>query len=213
MLSQNFKRLFADKDKCDVIIQLKERVLNAHKVVLMSRSTVFTAMFNNDMLEKQTGIVSISDCDSDAFQKFLEYLYSGELNDASFHNIYHLYRISDKYDVQELKSFCSEYMEKCVTEGNICDIAILADLYNEEKLFSAVQEFFNLNAHKIVKTTHWENFMKNNYPIGSRLINRLKSKSRKRLYKKCLNFFSIFFYSIFVLFFECFFLSIVNKLL
>lgn len=179
----------------------------------MARSSVFTAMFHHDMLEKQTGTVTISDCDPEAFQKFLEYLYSGELNAASFHNIYHLYKISDKYDVQDLKSFCTEYMEKCMTEDTICDIAILADMYNEAKLLRAVQTFFNKNAYKIVKNDHWENLMKNHYPLGIRLMEEMKSKSRKELYQKCLNFLCIFFYSIFVLGFECLFCIILNRFL
>lgn len=178
MLTQNFEKLFADKDSCDVILRVKEKVLKAHKTVLMARSPVFSSMFQHDMLEKQTSIVTISDCDPDSFQKFLEYLYSGELVDASFHDIHHLYRISDKYDVQDLKSFCTDYMKRCVNEDNICDIAMLADMYDGANLFSAAQDFFNRNAYKVLETAHWQNLMKHNYLLANRLMTGRRSQRR-----------------------------------
>lgn len=176
-LSENFKSLFTHKDTCDVILRVKERDFHAHKTVLMARSNVFASMFHHDSLENQTGIITIPDCDPDSFHQFLEYLYSGKLDDISFQDVLHLYSTSDKYNVQELKTFCVEYMTQNLNEDSVCDVVILSDLYEETALFSAAQDFFNKNANKIVETPHWENLMKKNYRLANRLIKDVLSKT------------------------------------
>lgn len=178
-LSENFKSLFADKGSCDVIFRVNDQEFNVHKAVLIARSTVFASMFHHDSSETQTGIITIPDCDPDAFHKFLEYLYSGKIDAITFQNVRHLYRISDKYNVQELKAFCVEYMGRYLTEDNICEVVILSDLYEEVTLFSAAQEFFNKNADKVVETIHWENLMKDNYLLTNQLIKGMISKMKK----------------------------------
>lgn len=176
MLSENFKSLSKNKDSCDVILKVKEKEFRAHKVILMARSSVFAAMFEHDTAEKQTGIIDIPDCDPDSFHEFLDYLYCGKTENISFPSSLHLYKIADKYNVQELKYFCAEYMEQNLTEENVCDAVILADLYDETKLMSAAQAFFNKSLSKIAMTIEWENFMKNNYRLANKLIIQLSKK-------------------------------------
>lgn len=142
----------------------------------MARSSVFAAMFEHDTSEKRTGIIDIPDCDPDSFHEFLDYLYCGKIENISFPSSLHLYKISDKYNVQELKSFCVEYMEQNLTKENVCDAVILADLYDETNLMSAAQVFFNKNLSQIVLTAEWENLMKNNYRLANKLIIKLSTK-------------------------------------
>lgn len=142
----------------------------------MARSLVFAAMFEHDTSEKRTGIIDIPDCDPDSFHDFLDYLYCGKLENISFPSSLHLYKISDKYNVQELKSFCVEFMEQNLTEENVCDAVILAELYDETKLMSTAQAFFNKNVSKVVVTTAWEDLIKNKYRLANKLIIEMTSK-------------------------------------
>lgn len=98
----------------------------AHKTVLMARSPVFAAMFLHETSEKQTGIVTIQDCDPESFGKFLEFLYTGKLEKLLAQEALHLYETSDKYDVRELKTFCVEYLIASLTVENWCDTLIIA---------------------------------------------------------------------------------------
>lgn len=86
----------------------------------------------------------------------------------------HLYEISDKYDVQELKTFCREYLiENLRREGDFCDAVIFADRYNESELLSGCQDIFNEYFNDIVKTTEWECLMDNNYRLASKLLKNM----------------------------------------
>lgn len=154
---------------------MKEKEFRAHKLVLVARSPVFAAMFKHETSEKRTGIIHINDCDPDSFHEFLEYLYCGKLESISFRSAYHLYQISDKYNVQGLKPFCVEYMMHCITEENLCDVVKLAELYDETMLMSAAQVFFNLNLTKVV--AEWEILMENNPQLANKLISDMSPKS------------------------------------
>lgn len=138
-LSESFKTLFADEDSCDVILRVEDKEFRAHKTVLMARSTVFAAMFQHDFLEKQTNIINIEDCDSESFGDFLNFLYFGELGDISFCNVFHLFATSNRYDVQDLKSFCVEYMLHYLTKDTAPAVMELAEMYDEQKLWHAAK--------------------------------------------------------------------------
>lgn len=173
-LSENFKNLFGLKESCDTTLDLKDVKFRAHRTVLMARSSVFSAMFQHETSEKQTGIITIPDCDPDSFRKFLKYLYCGKIKLRTYQSATRLYQISDKYDVQELKTFCREYLiENLRREGDFCDAVIFADRYNEPKLLSGCQNIFNEFFNDIVKTTEWECLMDNNYRLASKLLKNM----------------------------------------
>lgn len=170
ILSKNYKDLFISENCWDTILQVENKEFKAHRAILSARSTVFAAMFQHDTSEKQTGIVNIPDCDPDSFKTFLEYVYCGRLENISFDCALPLYAISDKYNVQELKSFCIKYLMHNITTENVCEIVILADAYDEASLFSAVQRYFNENFKKIVTTSDWENLLKKNFRLANKLL-------------------------------------------
>lgn len=169
-MSQNFKDLFGYTDTCDVTLKVKDKEYKAHRSVLIARSSVFAATFKHDTLEKQTGIINISDCDPDSFLEFLEYLYCGKLEVFSFHSALNLYYTSNKYDVEDLKIFCLEYLKQSLTVENVCEVVVFADKYEEVALFSAVQDFFNRNVGGILLTPEWEHLLKTNCRLANKLL-------------------------------------------
>lgn len=169
-LSENFKDLFGNKDTCDTTLKVKDKVYKAHRLVLIARCSVFAATFKHDTLERQTGVITIPDCDPVSFEKFLEYLYCGEVEGLSYAGALHLYHTSDKYGVQELKAFCVDYLKECLTVENMFEVIIFADKYSESALFSAVQDFFNKNVSNILVTPAWESLMKTHYHLANQLL-------------------------------------------
>lgn len=153
-----------------------DKEYQAHKAVLIARSSVFAAMFQHPMSEKQTGIINIQDCDPDSFEAFLEFLYSGKLEYLSFCSALHLYETSNKYNVEELKEFCRGYIMENLTVENACDAVILADKYDDAQLLSSAQSFFNENYNDVFQTTEWELLMKNNYRLANKLLKEMPKK-------------------------------------
>lgn len=153
-----------------------DREFKAHRAVLMARSSVFSAMFLRETLEKQTGTVNITDCDPDSFELFLEFLYSGKFETPSWSSAFSLYETSDKYNVQELKTLCSEILIENLTVEHFCDTVILADRHNDTKLLRAAQCFFTKNLSKVLVTSQWECLLKDNFSLGNKLLIGMSSK-------------------------------------
>lgn len=133
-------------------------------------------MFQHETSEKQTGIVNIPDCDPESFEQFLEFLYTGKLEEPSPYIALNLYETSEKYNVQELKTLCSEFLMETWTIEILCDAVILADKYDDAKLLSAAQCFFTKNLSNILVTPQWECFMKSNFRLANKLLITMSSK-------------------------------------
>lgn len=127
-------------------------------------------MFAHETAEKQTGIVSIPDCEPESFELFLKYIYTGKLEELSFEKAFHLYQTSEKHDVQELKAFCCKFLCDNLTAENFFGVLIIADKYSNPELRFAAQRFFRKNSSGIVSTSEWKLLSKFNGRLSNQLI-------------------------------------------
>lgn len=99
--------------------------VNAHKAIVCARSPVFAAMFANEMLESCTGCVEITDVSVETFRIFLQFLYTGSLDEGYFNE--RLKYCADKYQVTTLSDLCagllvqqdSEKFKVCVRNAQV----------------------------------------------------------------------------------------------
>jgi len=146
--------LLANNSLTDVILNIKGKELEAHKVILTTMSPVFEIMFNEGYTEHRDSYVKVEDIDSDVFEEFLRFLYSGQvehLDEMSFE----LYAAADKYDVQSLREICIEHIGKIIVVDNAVDILALADHYGDENLKLQTQKFIENNIAELVKRDAW----------------------------------------------------------
>ena len=71
---KNLKK-FQDDSSCDVKLICEREEYPCHKLLLISQSPVFRAMFAQDCIENSESSVAIQDCKSEAVQEFLFFLY------------------------------------------------------------------------------------------------------------------------------------------
>ncbi|TKY74219.1 BTB/POZ domain-containing protein [Spatholobus suberectus] len=108
----------------------------AHNNVLVSRSPVFKAMLENDMTERRSGTIKISDVSYDTLRAFVNYLYTAEacLDNQMACN---LLALGEKYQVKHLKTYCEKYLiAKMNWDKAIANYAF-AYQYNCKQLLSA----------------------------------------------------------------------------
>ncbi|XP_041347072.1 BTB/POZ domain-containing protein 6-like [Gigantopelta aegis] len=118
---------------CDVRFEVGEhkKSIEAHKLILCSRSRVFEAMLTGPMAEQ--GSIVIPEVDPDIFETFLTFLYTDDvITDGS--NVIGLLYVSKKYDVSTLEEKCLTYLETSMTSKNACFILEQAHIYDEEDL-------------------------------------------------------------------------------
>ena len=78
-LASHLNQMRHENTLCDVTIVVDRRRFHAHKVVLCAASSYFSAMFTGGFHESSQSEVTIPDGSSEAFQKLLDFAYTGGL--------------------------------------------------------------------------------------------------------------------------------------
>ena len=74
---KNLYELRQDATFCDVKLQVSEEIFLAHRIVLMSGSAYFHAMFATEMSEHHKDEVMIGGVTPSIFKALLDFIYSG----------------------------------------------------------------------------------------------------------------------------------------
>lgn len=127
----------------------------AHKAVLASRSPVFRAMLENEMVESLSGTIKISDVSYDALRAFVNYMYTAEacLDEQMACD---LLVLAEKYQVKHLKTYCEKYMiSKLNWENSLVNFAF-SHQHNAKSLLDASQSLIMDNMDKLSKSEEYK---------------------------------------------------------
>ena len=134
-LSQDMATMMKDANIADLTIKCDGKEFFAHKFMLSARSSVFAAMFSHkETKECETGEVDVTDCEGDIMEVFLQYIYTGNLPEATFEMAEKLVNIAAKYNVKSLTAACTEILAAHLGDNNAIRVAIVADLYSIDGL-------------------------------------------------------------------------------
>ncbi|XP_035222825.1 speckle-type POZ protein-like [Stegodyphus dumicola] len=166
-LSSDMENLFQSGTLSDVDIIVGSDTLRAHKFILCARSSVFSRMFDSQMMESKTNCVTISDVDSWVINKMFLFLYSGNFDPSREYmtetmDVMELYAAADKYDIPTLKKKCASYLKSNLSVQNVCKVLQLADVHSDDDLYESVFEFISAHAEEIFSTCEWKEISKNN---------------------------------------------------
>lgn len=170
----------------DLILKVGNTEFRAHRDILRARSKVFESMLSHNTMEKNSGIVDVPDCDPQAMELFLSYMYCGKVETLNQSNMFELYYIADKYEMLALKEECSEFIKKSLSTTNTCKAIQLALSHNDYNLLNYAKGYFESNMTDIMRTDDWQCFLKNNFTLGNELVIKCvekhkKAKKRKKL--------------------------------
>nr|XP_042909500.1 TD and POZ domain-containing protein 3-like [Parasteatoda tepidariorum] len=152
----NFKSLQKFGELSDISINIGEKSLPVHKAVLAGHSPVFRNMLSHDFKESLTNTITIADSTYEVFECFLQYLYSGEIEDKSWPTARELYSLADKYDVLSLKQLTAEIISSQISLENVCDILNLAFDYDDDKIRREAVGFAAIHLRKLLPTKQWK---------------------------------------------------------
>jgi len=117
--------LLSDPKHSDIVLKCGGTRFPCHKAILAVRSAVFDRMFDQNMMEAQTGEVDISDVDPETLKLMLEFIYSGQVEDENY--TAELLYAADKYELSGLVNLCANQFKSEVTPDTAAGIILLAD--------------------------------------------------------------------------------------
>ncbi|XP_038644137.1 BTB/POZ domain-containing protein 17-like [Scyliorhinus canicula] len=154
--------LFNKEDFSDTkLIVNKKLTLNAHKFILVVRSDVFRTLLDTerwlDAKDQTVHLTEEEDC-LDHFQDFLRYLYNRSVT-LSTVNVLPLHLLSEKYNVQELRESCQQFMLANVAALGSSNRAITWQRYAKLTGLTQLEEkclrFIAWNIGTIIKSPGW----------------------------------------------------------
>jgi speckle-type POZ protein len=159
-LSGDLDRLFDSAQFGDAVLSCGGREFQCHRAILAARSTVFQAMFSNDMEERQNSKVTIPDIEPEVMAEMLGFVYTYHTLPGTLgfkHMAAGLLAAADKYDLARLKVMCEEALARGLTVENVANVLMLADLHSAEQLKARTIEFINnRQVQAVMETAGWQ---------------------------------------------------------
>ncbi|KAG8192297.1 hypothetical protein JTE90_002120 [Oedothorax gibbosus] len=109
-LMDDLQHMYTSQMFSDFTLKVFDEELKVHKLILCARSSIFNTMLNCDMKENRTNCLEITDFDTSIVKTMIHYIYCGQVQDFSPELSIKLYSIADKYNLQDLKDICVEYI-------------------------------------------------------------------------------------------------------
>ncbi|XP_044004283.1 speckle-type POZ protein-like [Aphidius gifuensis] len=157
----------------DVILEVDDEEIKAHKMMLSIKSPVFSAMFDHEsMKESEDNRVIIEDFDADIVNQMLEYIYT-EKPPSNIDNCAHdLLGAAHKYQIDELFLMCEINIMAKMTAESVIDTLFVANLYDAEKLKNKAIEFIKQNL-SIIDSADFKNLELLNAKLAFEVLRQL----------------------------------------
>lgn len=165
-LSEDLGSLLKNGKFADATILINDTEFPVHKAVLVSRSSVFAAMFERSgMQESQNNRINITDIQANIMEEMLRYMYTGKvlnLNELAGD----LFEAADKYDLRELNEMCEDVLIDNLSVDNAAKTLLLADLHCTDNLKSIAIKFIVANGSEVMATESWKAVLSNVQLLG-----------------------------------------------
>lgn len=113
---------------CDIKLETDDgTIIFGHKVVLVSASPYFHAMFTN-FAEKDKDLFGIKQIDSTILQLLIDFIYSGKII-VTKKNVQVLLSAANHLQLNDVSEACSEFLQKQLHSTNCLGIHAFADLH------------------------------------------------------------------------------------
>jgi hypothetical protein len=151
-----------NEDLSDITIVINGHKIPAHKFILRSCSHVFEDMiFSLDFKESNDKEIQIKDTNIEAFYVFLKCIYfdvfdSEDITDSSM--AFDVYRLSHRYETQELSLIIEEELIRMISIENISFIYEFCLIYETNQLLKGLKKFFNQNKTQLIKEKLFLNY-------------------------------------------------------
>lgn len=127
----------------DSTISFRGKEYEIHKCILAAQSSVFMEIFTNNLAESGDTFTKIRNC-SVAFESFLNYFYTGELDEKV--NVIEMFELATAFDVATLQATCIFQILENLDESNALEVFNLGHHNKSEELkksaFEVIQEMF-----------------------------------------------------------------------
>ncbi|XP_057325894.1 uncharacterized protein LOC130667961 [Microplitis mediator] len=157
---KNLKNYLNNSTLSDVMIKVKDKEYPAHKIILVSQSSVFEKMLTTDMKESRENCINLPELDVEVAEELLYFLYHGELDKACENNemLLKLLEVGHLYQLSNLNNICGLLLSKSMTVDNVLMLYENAKKYDSFILYHLSKAFIRINRKEIILSDNFKEF-------------------------------------------------------
>ncbi|XP_016658623.1 ring canal kelch homolog isoform X2 [Acyrthosiphon pisum] len=146
----HLQRLLIDKAFCDVKLETDDgTVVHGHKLILISASPYFRAMFSS-FEERNKDHIVIKGLNSTSLKLLINYIYSGEII-VNEENVKDMLAAADLIQLDYIRAACEEFLQTQLNPSNCLGIRAFADLHNCTDLMSSSDAYIKKQFLEVAK--------------------------------------------------------------
>ena len=153
-------KLESFKGQNDIKLVAKEQELEFNMSSLAKISPFFKEMFENCPGENKVPMI---ECEPQYMQVLKNILHKHSLNPEEI--TVGLFKFADKFQIEPLLRICRDHFGKNINKENMFEVALIANMVNDDYLMGKVARFFTMHRGKEV-----QKFLKNNPDCSARLF-------------------------------------------
>ncbi|XP_057318544.1 TD and POZ domain-containing protein 1-like [Microplitis mediator] len=171
-IAESIKELYETRKDYDFIITVENRKFKVHKIILIARCPVFSAIFAGAIKEGHKDDLSIADIKATAFSKMLEFIYTDQVTDVNDVAI-DLLDAAEKFQLKVLKQVCENSISRRLTVENAIKSMQSAERNDSQDLFAHIINFIAKNAASVIETKDFVAFEEEKPSTGMLLFKQL----------------------------------------
>ena len=159
-LSDRIITLLGSKKFSDVKLIVNGKEFYAHKFMLSARSSVFAAVLKHRMMENINSAIEVKNIDDKVFEEVLRYIYTGQISSVTVEMAMKLLVPAAKYNLYRLRITYEVFISKNLTEDNVIDSLIVADVHRLNVLKQQALKFIGMHMEALMNTNRYKSMCK-----------------------------------------------------
>ena len=144
MLLESIACLRKTNELCDVVLNVGNSKIRAHKIILSASSPYFRAMFCSELAESKQTEVTIKDIDENAMEILIDFCYTSKIT-VDEKSVQTVLPAACLLQLQEVQDYCSEFLRSQLDPSNCLGIRAFADTHSCGELLRIADKYMQNN--------------------------------------------------------------------
>ena len=174
----DFSNFFLADFLADLKLTCGGQTFHVHRVLLAAASPYFQAMFQNEMIEANSGGIELREIKSDVLKTVLEFLYKNKIDLKDFKEdpdfAGDLLAAADMYQLKNLKRIAEDELCDNLQLENVLELVVIADRHGATKLKEKALKMIVEKKEQVENVDDWCKFIGTYPKLTAEIIKMLK---------------------------------------
>lgn len=125
---------------CDIILEVENKTISCHRLVLACCSPYFKAMLTSNMKESRQKTIAIHDIDGHSLEALINFMYTSKIL-LTIDTVQKLLYASSLLQIEVVAEACCDFMKAHIDTSNCLALRAFAELHGRFELMTQVDKY------------------------------------------------------------------------